>query len=79
MGWKDVLAILTDVALRKLPRWLAGRFYSAERLRDELELDVRSTHALSLTVSGSPSAWGWLRFTNRSPIAVEVRSIEIEV
>lgn len=79
MFLKDVLAIVVDVLLRKLPKWLAGRLYSVERLRDELEVDVRSTHALSLTVSGSPHGWGWLRFTNRSPITVEVVHAEMEV
>ena len=79
MSWRDFFSIISTLVLRKLPGWLARSLYPAERLREDLELDLRSTRGLSFSLGHSPNGWAWLRLTNKSPLAVEVQHAEVEV
>lgn len=79
MSWENVFSAVADAILRRLPGWLLRPLYPQERLQKDLELDIRSTHGLSFSLGHSPNAWCWLRFTNLSPLAVQVLTVEVDV
>lgn len=78
-SWGTLVIVVQEAILKKLPGWLARMVYSEERLMSELELDLRSTHALSFSLGHSPNAWCYLRLTNKSPFPAKISTVEVDV